>query len=325
MIIINNVLVSDDLFDSQFCCDLAQCKGLCCVEGDTGAPVDPEEIADLEDNYPLFKKYMSEEGIEKVEAEGTFDYDMEGSFVTPLLSDERCAYAYYDENGIAKCAIEKAFEKGEIDFQKPISCHLYPIRIKKLPDYEALNYHRWFVCAEACELGHRLGLPVFRFLKNPIIRKYGETFYQQLEDNYCEIKAAGGVVLNAEGKVLMIFRRGKWDFPKGKIEDGETIEEAALREVSEETGLQQLSIVKPLPDTFHTYKLGGKWVGKTTAWYIMKSDVPENLVPQTEEDIEEARWVKFDEVSRLLKDSYPNLRELWSKLKTESCLLNFEF
>ena len=314
MIIINNVLVSDDLFESQFCCDLTQCKGLCCVEGDTGAPIDPEEIGDIEDNYPFFNKYMSEEGIQKVEEEGTFDYDMEGSFVTPLLSDERCAYAYYDEHGVAKCAIERAFEKGEIDFQKPISCHFYPIRVKKLPDFEALNYHRWFVCAEACELGHRLGLPVFRFLKTPIIRKYGEDFYQQLEENYCEIKAAGGVVMNAQEEVLMIYRRGKWDFPKGKVEEGETIEEAALREVSEETGLQRLSITKPLPDTFHTYKLGGKWVGKTTAWYLMKADASESLVPQTEEDIDEARWVKFSDVAGLLRDSYPNLRELWNQL-----------
>jgi len=315
MIIINNVLVSDDLFDSQFCCDLTQCKGMCCVEGDTGAPIEPEEVGDLEDNYPLFKKYMSEEGIRKVEEEGTFDYDMEGSFVTPLLSDERCAYAYYDEEGIAKCAIEKAFENGEIDFQKPISCHLYPIRVKKLPDYEALNYHRWFVCMEACELGHRLGLPVFRFLKNPIIRKYGEDFYRQLEDNYCEINAAGGVVMNAEKEVLMIYRRGKWDFPKGKVEEGETIEDAALREVSEETGLTKLSIKEPLPSTFHTYKLGGKWVGKTTAWYIMNVGAEEPLIPQTEEDIVEARWVKISEVSNLLKDSYPNLQELWKSMK----------
>ena len=147
---------------------------------------------------------------------------------------------------------------------------------------------------------------------------HNEQEYQALLEQFTYIPAAGGLVFNDANELLMIFRRGKWDFPKGKVEEGETIEEAALREVSEETGLQHLSIAKKLPDTFHTYKLGGKWVGKTTAWYIMKSEVSENLVPQTEEDIEEARWVKFDEVSRLLKDSYPNLRELWSKLKTEN-------
>ena len=124
---------------------------------------------------------MTEEGVQKVEKDGTFDYDMEGAFVTPLLSDEACAFVYY-EDGIAKCAIEKAYRNGEIDFPKPISCHLYPIRIKKLPEYEALNYHRWGVCEEACIKGEQLKLPVFRFLKEPLIRKYGEEWYRKLEE-----------------------------------------------------------------------------------------------------------------------------------------------
>lgn len=314
MIIINNILVSDELFENYFCCNLEACQGYCCVEGDMGAPVDPEEVGDLEDNYPLFKKYMSAEAIAKVDAEGTFDYDLEGAFVTPLLSDERCAYAYYDEKGVAKCAIEKAYLNGEISFRKPISCHLYPIRIKKLPDYEALNYHRWFVCNEACELGLKLRLPVFRFLKEPIIRKYGEDFYQKLEDNYIDMKAAGGVVRNSKGEVLMIFRRSKWDFPKGKMEEGESIEETAVREVSEETGLQTLTIIRALPSTMHSYMMGGKWVGKETFWYEMQAKDEEELIPQTEEDIVEARWVKEKEVTKLLKDSYPTLRELWKSV-----------
>lgn len=315
MILINNVLVSDDLFENFFCCDLAQCKGYCCVEGDMGAPIEPDEVGDLEENYPIFKKYMSAEAIAKVEAEGSFDYDMEGAFVTPLLSDERCAFAYYDEQGVAKCAIEKAFLNGEISFRKPVSCHLYPIRIKKLPDYEALNYHRWFVCEEACALGTKLRLPVFRFLKEPIIRKYGEDFYLQLESNYLEIKAAGGVVRNQKGEVLMIYRRGKWDFPKGKMEDNESIEETALREVSEETGLLSLSIVRPLPSTVHSYMLDGKWIGKETYWFEMTTEVEEGLVPQLEEDIVEVRWVSEKDVERLLNDSYPTLRKLWKSIK----------
>lgn len=181
MLVIGNVLVSDELIDNCFCCDLKACCGECCVEGDTGAPLEPEEIGDLEDNYPVFSQYMSDEGRELVEKNGTFDYDMEGQFVTPLLNNtEACAYVYY-ESGIAKCAIEKAFLNGEIDFRKPISCHLYPIRIKKLPDYDALNYHRWFVCEDAYQLGEEMKLPVYRFLKEPLIRKYGDDWYELLE------------------------------------------------------------------------------------------------------------------------------------------------
>jgi len=182
MTIIQSILVSDDVFTEQFCCDLQLCNGYCCVEGDAGAPLEPNEISDLEDYYHVFKKYMTPEGIDKVEKDGTFDYDMEGSFVTPLLHDETCAFAYIEEE-IAKCAIEKAFLKGEIDFQKPISCHLYPIRVKILPDYEALNYHRWSVCKSACENGKALKLPLYKFLKKPLTRRYGEFWYSELKKN----------------------------------------------------------------------------------------------------------------------------------------------
>ena len=180
MIIVNGVLVSDELIDNYFCCDLEKCQGLCCVEGDVGAPLEPLEVGEMEDFFPEFKKYMTEEGVAKVEKVGTFDYDMEGNFVTPLLDDEACAFVYY-ENGIAKCAIEKAFLNGEIDFRKPISCHLYPIRINLLPDYEALNYHHWFVCQDACVKGEELKIPVYQFLKEPLIRKYGELWFEELE------------------------------------------------------------------------------------------------------------------------------------------------
>jgi len=181
MKIIQNILVSDDIITRHFCCDLQNCKGLCCVEGDVGAPLEPFEISDLEENYPVFKNYMTSEGVEKIEKSGTFDYDMEGAFVTPLLENECCAFVYFEEN-VAKCAIEKAFLNGEIDFQKPISCHLYPIRVKILPDYEALNYHRWHVCHSGCERGKELKLPLYKFLKEPLIRKYGENWYEELKN-----------------------------------------------------------------------------------------------------------------------------------------------
>ena len=181
MKIIQNILVSDDIITEHFCCNLQKCSGMCCVEGDVGAPLEPFEISDLEDNYPIFKKYLSPEAVELIDKNGTFDYDMEGAFVTPLLKDESCAFVIFEEN-IAKCAIEKAFLNGEIDFQKPISCHLYPIRIKILPDYEALNYHRWSVCQSGCEHGKKLKLPIYKFLKEPLIRKYGEDWYKELEN-----------------------------------------------------------------------------------------------------------------------------------------------
>jgi len=181
MLIVDHVLVSDDLMEECFCCDLSQCKGYCCIEGDCGAPIDPLEISDLDEYFPIYKKYMLPEGIEKIETEGVFDCDMEGKFVTPLLEDEACAFICYNEQGIAQCAIEKAFLAGEIDFRKPISCHLYPVRIKSLPDYEALNYHRWFVCETACKKGEKLKIPVYQFLRDPLIRKYGETWYSNLE------------------------------------------------------------------------------------------------------------------------------------------------
>ncbi|MDR1345253.1 MAG: DUF3109 family protein [Bacteroidales bacterium] len=180
MLNINNVLISEDLIEECFCCDSTQCAGMCCVEGDIGAPLAPDEIADLEDNYPVFQQYMTQEGIATVEALGTFDYDMEGEFVTPLCDDEACVYVYYEDN-IAKCAIEKAFLKGEIEFRKPISCHLYPIRVKKLPDFDALNYHRWRICEEACKNGKSLKIPVYRFLKEALIRKYGDAWFDTLE------------------------------------------------------------------------------------------------------------------------------------------------
>jgi len=183
MIKVGAVLVSDDLIDHFFCCDIEKCKGGCCLEGDAGAPLDPLEISDLEDNYPFFKKYMTLEAIAKVETDGLFNYDEIGNFVTPLLENESCAFVYY-EHDVAKCAIEKSFLQGEIDFQKPISCHLYPIRIKQLPDYDALNYHRWFVCESACNKGSTEKIPVYQFLKTPLIRKYGEKWFKELEE--CE-------------------------------------------------------------------------------------------------------------------------------------------
>lgn len=184
MLAIENVLVSDELFDEMFACDLSACKGECCVEGDAGAPLEEQEIGILEDILPQIEPYMTAEGKKAVAEMGVFDIDCEGGFATTLANDQECAFACFNENGVALCAIEKAFDDKKISFRKPASCHLYPIRISMVGGVEALNYHRWAVCKTARENGKRLGIPVFRFLKTPLTNRYGEEWYNQLEQAY---------------------------------------------------------------------------------------------------------------------------------------------
>lgn len=181
MLIVGDVLVSDELIEKCFCCDLAVCKGACCIEGDAGAPVKPEEVSDLSEHYPIFKKYMTEEGISVVETAGDpFVFNGTGEFETPLVpSNKACAFVCY-ENGMAMCAIEKAFLKGEIPFRKPISCELYPIRASRVGKYIALNYHHWDICRCARTKGDELKLPAYQFLKAPLIRAFGEDWYEEL-------------------------------------------------------------------------------------------------------------------------------------------------
>ena len=182
MLIVGNVLVSEELIDKCFCCDLALCRGECCVDGDLGAPVAPGEVAEMEEYYPDYQKYMTEEGVAVVKQGGTFVFNGDDSFETPLVdSNNACAFAFFEE-GIAKCAIEKCFRNGEIPFRKPISCYLYPIRVSRVGEYEALNYDHWSVCKTAVENGNRLNLPVYRFLKEPLIAQYGENWFTELEE-----------------------------------------------------------------------------------------------------------------------------------------------
>ncbi len=180
MISIENTLISDDLRDIRFVCDLEKCHGACCVEGDAGAPLEEEEIAWIEDSIDEIKPFMVTEGIEAIDKNGVFDYDMFGHFVTPLVNDQECAFVYF-ENGTARCAIEKAFQEGKISFAKPISCHLYPIRVSGYKDFDALNYHEWHICHEALKNGKMNNVPLYKFLKDALIRKYGENWYRELE------------------------------------------------------------------------------------------------------------------------------------------------
>lgn len=181
MILIDNTCISDDVADKMFVCDLEKCKGACCVEGDLGAPLEEAELAILEEIYEKVKPYLSPEGIKAIEEQGKYIKDWEDDYSTTTIGDKECAYAIYDENKILKCGIEQAYLDGKISWKKPISCHLYPIRITKYESYHALNYDRWSICSDACSLGEKLGVPVYKFLKEPLVRAYGEEWYATLE------------------------------------------------------------------------------------------------------------------------------------------------
>lgn len=182
MIAINHTLISEDLFEKKFVCDLNVCKGECCVAGDSGAPLDKKELKILDKIYPIVKPYMNNKGISAVEKNGPYVLDEDGDYTTTLVGErEECAFVVFDENNIAKCAIEQAYLDGKIDWKKPISCHLYPIRITEYKEYDAVNYHHWHICKSACECGKQLNVPVFKFLKEPLIRKYGEDWFKELE------------------------------------------------------------------------------------------------------------------------------------------------
>ncbi len=182
MIDIDDKIVSTDLLKECFACDLGQCKGICCVEGNAGAPLEMEEVDILEEEFSNYRPYMTEAGIKAIEEQGFMVIDCDGDYTTPLIDDAECAYSF-EENGITFCAIEKAWREGKCSFQKPISCHLYPIRVAQFSNGTVgLNYHRWSVCRSAVECGKKLGIPVYKALKEPIIRRFGEVFYNQLEE-----------------------------------------------------------------------------------------------------------------------------------------------
>lgn len=181
MIEIDDKIVSADILRECFACDLGKCKGICCVEGDAGAPLELEEVDELEENYAAYAPYMTEEGRREVERQGFMVVDSDGDYTTPLVNNAECAYAF-EENGITFCAIERAYREGKSSFLKPISCHLYPIRVMKFSNGTfGLNYHRWGVCHDAVECGRKIGLPIYKALKEPIIRRFGEEFYKALE------------------------------------------------------------------------------------------------------------------------------------------------
>ncbi len=181
MIEIDDKIVSLDLLRECFVCDLGRCKGICCVEGNAGAPLEIEEVDTLEEEYDSYKPYMKPAGVEAVERQGFMVVDDDGDYCTPLIDDAECAYSF-EENGVTYCAIERAYREGKCSFPKPVSCHLYPIRLVRFSNGTVgLNYHRWSICRDAVECGHKLGVPVYKALREPIVRRFGEEFYKALE------------------------------------------------------------------------------------------------------------------------------------------------
>lgn len=178
---LGNTLVSTEIFTKQFVCDLNACKGACCIEGDRGAPLELSEIGEIEQALDAIKPYMTSDGIALLESEGFHEGLEIDDPATTCLPGGECVFAYRDEKGILGCAVEKAHSNGKSPVNKPISCHLYPIRIGKIGQMETLNYHEWHICKAACALGDKLKQPLYRFVKGPLIRRYGENWYSELE------------------------------------------------------------------------------------------------------------------------------------------------
>ena len=181
MIAIDKVLISDDVIEAKFVCDLHKCKGGCCEDGDAGAPLEKDEKKILDENFNVIKTYLTKEGLQEIERQGKYVYDREFGWVTPTIDGKICAYGYRDAQGIIKCGIEQAYNDGKLQWKKPISCHLYPIKVSQSKTYTNVNYEpRDVLCKPACTLGKKLKLPVYQFLKEAIIRKFGMEFYDTL-------------------------------------------------------------------------------------------------------------------------------------------------
>lgn len=191
MIQIGDTIISMDCLNEKFCCDLDSCKGECCIEGDAGAPVMLAEIEQLEQVLPVVWKDLSASAQAVIDKQGVVYTDQDGDLVTSIVNGKNCVFTCYDEKGCCFCAIEKAFREGKTHFYKPLSCHLYPIRLKKIGDNTALNYHKWDVCKVAVYKGQAENIPVYKFLKEPLIRKFGEVWYEELEQAVSELRKQG--------------------------------------------------------------------------------------------------------------------------------------
>ena len=177
---LGKTIVSEDILGKDFVCNLSACKGACCVDGDAGAPLSKEETAILESIYPQIKPFLRPEGIAAIEAQGSWAIGAEGELETPLIENRDCAYVIYD-GPTALCGIEQAYNQGVVSWKKPVSCHLYPIRVKDFTEFAAVNYDKWDICSDACLLGKELQVPVYKFVKEALIRRVGIDWYTELE------------------------------------------------------------------------------------------------------------------------------------------------
>lgn len=193
MIQIDDTLISLDLLDQFFICDLPKCKGDCCVDGDAGAPLEKEEFHLLRELLPIIWDDLSPKAKAIIEEQGVGYIDEDGEIVTSIVDGKDCVFTYYDGDGICKCAIEKAYREGKTTFYKPISCHLYPVRLAKYKEFTAVNYHKWRICRAAEILGQKKGVRIFQFLKEPLIRRFGQEWYQALEECAEELSKQGRI------------------------------------------------------------------------------------------------------------------------------------
>ena len=180
---INKTLISEELISKYFKCNLSACQGACCVEGEAGAPLEEDEIKMLEDDFSAIRPFLSTKGLKAIEDQGKHVKRKSGELETPLVNNKECAYVVFKPNGTTQCGIENAYNEGKIDFKKPISCHLYPVRINNYSEFTAVNYHKWSICNSACSLGKSLKVPVYKFLKEALIRKFGKKWFLELEKN----------------------------------------------------------------------------------------------------------------------------------------------
>ncbi len=187
MFALANTIVSEEILEKEFVCNLSACSGACCVDGDAGAPLDKEEIEILDKIYPIVKPFLRKEGRQAIEKQGTYITTEFGELETPLINGADCAYVIFDGK-TALCGIEQAYNQGLIDWKKPISCHLYPVRVKEYADFAAVNYHKWHICSDACDLGKELGVPIYQFVKEALIRKFGVQWFEELEKVAAEMK-----------------------------------------------------------------------------------------------------------------------------------------